>query len=196
MHIQSVPKLEDLAFEVSYQEALSNLSTWFEHRPEGKRLLWLYTTVQIWNSIHLLRVRKCAALWSVGSATTFLAQWVTLSGGFHTLYSYYYTYITHPTFNWFLGVNIPNYFMKVFWDIKKRVVTLLISGSFWTASWMSTLRSWKFMLPSLIPSQVSSLFLQSQSILLCSRNCQSISNWWRKLMNKRKRSSWDNSSSL
>ncbi len=39
--IQVVPKLEDLAFEVSYQEILSNLILCYDHRPEGKRLSWL-----------------------------------------------------------------------------------------------------------------------------------------------------------
>jgi len=42
MEIQlNVPSLEDLAFEMSYKEIMSNLILCYEHRPEGKRFQWL-----------------------------------------------------------------------------------------------------------------------------------------------------------
>jgi len=36
----AVPLLEDLAFEVSYKDVLSNLLLCHDHRPEGKKLDW------------------------------------------------------------------------------------------------------------------------------------------------------------
>lgn len=42
MEIQiNVPSLENLAFEMSYKEIMSNLILCYEHRPEGKRVTWL-----------------------------------------------------------------------------------------------------------------------------------------------------------
>ena len=41
MQAAILPSLEDLAFEMSYKEIMSNLILCYEHRPQGKRLPWL-----------------------------------------------------------------------------------------------------------------------------------------------------------
>ncbi len=41
MDSEIIPSLEDLAFETSYKDIISNLILCYDHRPRGKRLFWL-----------------------------------------------------------------------------------------------------------------------------------------------------------
>ena len=147
-----VPRLEELAFQVSYKEVIGNLILCPENRPESKRLDWAtfssflttIPTLTFSNIRDLVRGRLDQHLVGIVSDTV---RYV------HLFITWKYNFIFYE-FSVLTGKDLSSSFMKM--SVRNREESRSqMFGFFSTVFWMRASRSCKLTLHSQVPSQLA-----------------------------------------